>query len=126
MSILGVVAIVQKDEQCFSVSYHGNRMYHLEQGSSYFSALFSGIFSNAAFRSDETHACVHRVAVKRRTALFQGFMQQTADLKKGSLEGSQAHGYLWISTKKHPPHPNATGDITFCQTGHAIYKYSVH
>lgn len=90
MSILGAVAIVQKDEQCFLVSYHGNQMYHLKWGSLYFSALFSGIFSHAEFCCDEICACIHGVAVKHYKFLFQGFMQQTADLKKGSLEGSQA------------------------------------
>lgn len=41
--------------------------------------------------SEETHACIHRVAVNCRMFLFQGFMQQTADLQKGSLPGSQTY-----------------------------------
>lgn len=71
------------------------------------------------FIPNETHACIHNVAGKHCTLLVQGFMQQSADPLKGS------RGYPWISTRKHLSHPNATGDITSCQTGHAIYIYSV-
>lgn len=43
-------------------------------------------------------------------------MQQTADLLKGTHKHTGIHGYLQGSD---------TGDITACQTGHAVYKHSI-